>query len=152
MKSQTNLYYLTLNLKTNSLPNRRWNQTIAALSVPDTHQMCCVMISLEILVIIKYSSTKYSSTNSQYCSWSIDVQSTLSTVGNCNAILLWITKPAELLGTILLRSGPSTRCALVTPEYVTVYAVSSLLRMSQDVVRHETLFQKNLFSKQLVNN
>ena len=49
MKSQTNLYYLTL--KTNSLPSSRWNQTIAALSVSDAHQMCCVMISLKILVI-----------------------------------------------------------------------------------------------------
>ena len=61
-----------------------------------------------------------------------------------NAILLWITKPAELWGTILLRSGPSTRCGLVPSEYVPVYAVSSLLRISQDVVRLETLRLKEI--------
>ena len=63
----------------------------------------------------------------------------------CNAILLWITKPAELWGAILLCSGPSTHCALVPSEYVPVYAVSSLLRISQDVVRLETLRLKEIF-------
>ena len=51
MKSQTNLCYLTLKLKTTSLLSRRRNKTIAALHVPDAHQMCCVMISWEILAI-----------------------------------------------------------------------------------------------------
>ena len=91
-----------------------------------------------------YVCLKCSSTNSQICSWSNDVQSTLSAVVGCNAILLWITKPAELWGTILLRSGPSTRCTLVPSEYVPVYAVSSLLRISQDVVRLETLRLKEI--------
>ena len=110
-----------------------------------------------------YVCLKCSSTNSQICSWSNDVQSTLSAVVGCNAILLWITKPAELWGTILLRSGPSTRCTLVPSEYVPVYAVSSLLRISQDIVRLEILRLKilivvkdkktrNLFSKQLRYN
>ena len=43
--------YLTLKLKTTSLLSRRRNKTIAALHVPDAHQMCCVMISWEILAI-----------------------------------------------------------------------------------------------------
>ena len=43
--------YLTLKLKTTSLLSRRRNKTIAALRVPDAHQMCCVMISWEILAI-----------------------------------------------------------------------------------------------------
>ena len=43
--------YLTLKLKTTSLLSRRRNKTIAALCVPDAHQMCCVMISWEILAI-----------------------------------------------------------------------------------------------------
>ena len=71
---------------------------------------------------------------------------------------------AELWGTILLRSGPSARYALVPSEYVPVYAVSTLLRISRDVVRLETLRLKeilivfknkkkrNLFSKQLRYN
>ena len=62
----------------------------------------------------------------------------------CNAILLWATKPAELWGATLLCSGPSKRCALVPSEYVPVYAVSSLLRISQDVVRLETLRLKEI--------
>ena len=33
------------------LSRRRRNKTIAALCVPDAHQMCCVMISWEILAI-----------------------------------------------------------------------------------------------------
>ena len=47
----TNLCYLTLKLKTTSLLSRRRNKTIAALCVPDAHQMCCVMIGWEILAI-----------------------------------------------------------------------------------------------------
>ena len=44
----------------------------------------------------------------------------------------------------MLRSGPSPRCALVHSEYVPVYAVSSLLRISQDAVRLETLRLKEI--------
>lgn len=47
---QTILGYLTLKLKTKVVTARRQNKTIASLSVPDIHPMCCAMISWQILV------------------------------------------------------------------------------------------------------
>ena len=47
---QTILCYLTLKLKTKVVTARRQNKTIASLSVPDIHRMCCAMIIREILV------------------------------------------------------------------------------------------------------
>ena len=55
--------YLTLKLKTTSLLSRRRNKTIAALHVPDAHQMCCVMISWEILAITMPQVFKYQQPN-----------------------------------------------------------------------------------------
>ena len=44
------LCYLTLKLKTKVVTAWRKNKTIASLSVPDIHRMCCATISWEILV------------------------------------------------------------------------------------------------------
>ena len=51
-----------------------------------------------VLCYDQLGNPSYHPCNSQYFSWSNDVQSTLSSVVGCNAILLWVTKPSELWG------------------------------------------------------